>query len=124
MKLLLGKNLLAKLKENIVKGDVKIASKTNPPSSFPINRNTLDMAEEEGKHGKQEEYPPLLWVFVPLRKQTEQMQCRLRKNCNLSTSCSFSITTEDSLSSLTQKCPSRGGYGRLPHSVMNCKLVR
>lgn len=65
-----------------MKGDVKIASKTNPPSSFPINWNTLDMAEEEDKHGKQEEYPPVLWVFVPLRKQTEQMQCKLRKNCN------------------------------------------
>lgn len=79
LKLLLGKNLLAKLKENIVKGDVKTASKTNPPSSFPINRNTLDMAEEEDKHGKQEEYPPLLWVFVPLRKQTEQMQVQAQE---------------------------------------------
>lgn len=80
------------------------------------------MAEEKDKHGKQEEGSPLLWVFVPLRNQSEQMQCRLRRNWNLSTLCSFSITTEDALTSLTQKCPSRGGYCRLPCSAMNCKL--
>lgn len=125
MQLLLGKNPTAKLKlkENKVKGDVRIVSKTSLSSSFSINGNTLDMAEEEDKHGKQEEDPCLLWVFVPLRNQTEHTQCRLRRNCNLSTPCSFSVTKKDALTSLTQTCPFRGGYHRLSHSAMNCKPV-
>jgi len=68
------------LKENIVKGDVRIVSKTSPPSFFPLTRNGFELAEEEEKHGKQKEDPPLLWLFMPLRYQAESMHCSLRRN--------------------------------------------
>lgn len=35
------------------------------------------------------EDPPLLWLFVPLRYQTEHTCCSLRRKCSLSPSCSF-----------------------------------
>lgn len=61
------------LKENTVKGAVRIVSKTNPYFSFLLNRKTLDTAEEEGKHGNQKEDPPLLWLSGPLRYQALHM---------------------------------------------------
>ena len=86
-----------------MKEDVRIVSKTSPPFSFLLNRNALDMAEEEEKHGKQKEDPPLLWPFMPLRYQTEHVRCSLRRNCNRSTSCSFRVAKKYVLTSVSQK---------------------
>lgn len=73
MQQLLAKNLSEELelKENIMKGAVRTVSKTSAPLSFPLSRNALDVAEQEGKRGKQREGPPLLWLFMPLGYQTE-----------------------------------------------------
>lgn len=80
------KNPSAKLelKDNIVKGDVRIISKTSLSFSFLLNRNTLDEAEQEEKHSKQEggsfspvalhafEVPNQAYVLQPQKKQQPQ----------------------------------------------------
>lgn len=66
----------------------------------------------------------LLWLFMPLRYQTKHMYCSLRRNSNLSTSCSFRVIKKDILTSITQEYPFSSGYHRFPCLAINCKLVK
>lgn len=111
------------LKENIVKEDVRIVSKISPPLSLLINRNGLDTAEEEGKHGKQKEdsSPVALHAFdVPNRAHALQPQKKLQPQHLMF----FQRRQEGLLTSVTRKYPFSGCYCRLPRLAINCKLVK